>query len=389
MSRDTFLAGTSSSSESEYKRLSPDRRNINADKNSSADIDERFSGKTSPRQSEFEKEDDSELFRATSSTLIAKKMSPLKEKRVSFEAKEEEEVKLKRQGVTKSREDSLPPPDFEENYLIAQSDILRQASIEYDRRMQEHKEMMKRMRQEQHFDERMKPEFPDFETWMEKREKEEPRTSNLEESQKHKASEQNELDSEKNEPTEISNAKSFSASNLRKDILLEVSVEESVDSPDKNNGNNGDGESASSVREDDKEEEKLSYAKTQVESIRKKEIKTNEKNLQSFQSDKEAEIFARIREMITRDYLLQSQESLKDLDISSIKELVEADRKDLIKQNSLKEMRRELEKKWLESKRKVKPEMRRRSEEKNMGSDRVKPFVVQRRSLSFDEEILI
>lgn len=276
--------------------------------------------------------------------------TPQGSRKTSEEKKESlEEVKSqshtceKEEENDKVRDDSLPPPDFEENYLIAQSDILRQASLEYDRRMKEHKEKMKQMKKTKNYDKSDNVEFPDFETWMEERGKE----GSLKRSSDKESDLKN--DEEVEQGTKVG----------KENFVIETSKET---------------------------HEVVVVA--QIEPIPKDE-ETAKEERGSSRSEKEAEIFAKIREMITQEYLVQSQESLKEIDIVSVKNLVVKKTESLIKQNSLKEMRRELEKKWLENKKKGKTEVRRKSEEKSFCSEKIKQGIAQRRSFSFDEEILI
>lgn len=317
-----------SGSEAAQKKLSPDHRNQ----------EERKSSAESRKVAKASKEEPQ------------RKMSPSsKDKRVSFEAKDEDKREDKKEEIgSKDRDDSLlPPPDFEENYLIAQSDILRQASIEYDRRMQEHREMLRKLRKEQHFDESAKPEFPDFEKWMEEREKEESRKSSTEKS------------------LESDHEGKDAPGNLRNQALLELSFESSFD---------GKEEGAKRI-----------VVTADVERPPEEE---------GF-SEREKEVYAKLRGLIIEEYLLQSQESLREFDINSAKQLlIETDeRKELIKQDSMKEMRRSLERKWLEnsaskeSAKEGKTDRRRRSEEKTPVTGKVEDK--HRRSFSFDEEILI
>lgn len=322
LSGDTIFGGTSSSSENEQKRLSPDRRQKTSIKN---------------KQKDFSKcQTDKESINTSSD--IFKKLSPAKEKKVSFESKNDQDLFLKVQTIDKSREDSLPPLDFEENYLIAQSDILRQASLDYDRRMQEHKE-------------------------MQKNDDDDIKEINVE-SETNDGLSTTFRDSNLNEKHDDSNA--FTSTNQKQKILL---LNQILD-PNKN------------IDENPQE------PKSGIDS-ESTHIEIKPENSEKILSDKESEIYAKIREMITSDYLLRSEESLKDPDSMSLKDLLESDKKELVKQNSLKEMRRYLDKKWLERNKKGKNDLRRKSEEKNVGSEKVVPIVMQRRSLSFDEEILI
>lgn len=327
------MYGTSSSSENEQKKSSPDGK---------------LSSKTSPEPTPACKDD-----------RVLRKLSPSsKEKRVSFEAEDKS-----KDSVEKDREDSLPPPDFEENYLIAQSDILRQASIEYDRRMQEHKEMLKKMKDEERFDESAPTEFPDFETWMEEREREESRKSSLEKAE----------------------GKPRSMADLRDEVLLEASVEGSFDSFEKQN----EGEETLT-------EEKLLVEKP-VNGIERITVKADIEPhpvQEEDEPDRRKRILTEIWNAILDHNLSESNESLKKPDWTFPQvEKEAADKRELIKQDSMKEMRRSLEKKWLEKTEKIlfrkdsKSELRRRSEEKSPVT--VKATSRQRRSLSFDEEILI
>ncbi|KAK6618318.1 hypothetical protein RUM44_002770 [Polyplax serrata] len=374
--RDSFLGGTSSSSESENKKLSPDIRYMLKNNRSGTEK----GGRSLSKSPLIGRDDDAERIL----TSDANKMSPSKEKKVSFEAKCEQNFSGKKdEPMPKVREDSLPPPDFEENYLIAQSDILRQASIEYDRRMQEHKQTLRQMKEQHYFDDKIREEFPDFETWMEEREKEESRKSSLDKEQDSRNTEDND------NSMVISQRVSIKPINCPMDSLKdaaseELSFDKSFEISKEDKCNEQEELLPAGIR-DSRMGLNMILVEAEIEPIPEERADPAAHT----RTDKEAEIFAKIREMITRDYLLQSQESLKELDLSSVKELVGVDKKELIKQNSLKEMRRELERKWLETRKKIKPEVRRSSEGKDLGSERVKPVVLQRRSLSFDEEILI
>lgn len=328
--KENLLYGTSSSSENEHKKISPDRKS---------------SSERSPLRSPKHLQEEE-------SAKTLKKMSPSsRDKRVSFESKEEKEKK--EEPTDKEREDSLPPPDFEENYLIAQSDILRQASIEYDRRMQEHKEMLQKMRQDEHFDETTNQDFPDFETWMEEREKAESRKSSLEKPE----TEDRRLGLE---------SKPHSMANLRDEVLIEVSVEEgSFDSVDKHS----------------EEEPPIQIlVQADIEPVPADNdpilpiLEETEAEIKQDIVRKYSEYFSRIREIIMVEYLKETEMSLKD------------DRKvELVKQDSIKEMRRSIERKLRDE---PKVERRRRSEEKSPVTGKNRE-ARQRRSLSFDEEILI
>lgn len=328
------MYGTSSSSENEQKKTS---------------LDGKLSSKTSPEPLPSSKDDKAQ-----------RKLSPSsKEKRVSFEAEEKS-----KDSVEKDREDSLPPPDFEENYLIAQSDILRQASIEYDRRMQEHKEMLKKMREEERFDESARTEFPDFETWMEEREKEESRKSSIEKAE----------------------GKPRSMADLRDEVLLEASVEGSFDSFEKQNEGEEVQEEEKTIVEKTAEGVERITVTAEIEPPPAEEVD---------ERDRRKRILAEIWNAILNHNLSESNESLKKPEWTFLRDEneTETDKKELVKQDSMKEMRRSLEKKWLERTEKIlfrkdsKSELRRRSEEKS--SVTVKATSRQRRSLSFDEEILI
>jgi len=342
-----LLYGTSSSSENEHKKVSPDR-NSNSEKSphrSPKHLQEEDSGKNH------------------------KKMSPsLREKRVSFESKEEkkEEVVI---VVEKEREDSLPPPDFEENYLIAQSDILRQASIEYDRRMHEHKELLQRMRQDEHFDESTSQEFPDFETWMEEREKEESRKSSLENKTEEASEKRGSLSS-----------KPYPMANLREQVLTEVSIEGSFDSVDKQSEDEPPQQLIVIVDMEpppkDNEDSKISPVEQaqHVDLAAVLEMEADMENMKQQNEKNYKEVLHRIQNLVLVEYLRQTESSLKYDDLKG----------QLVKQDSLKEMRRSLERR--EGAPRV--ERRRRSEEKSPVTGKNRD-AKQRRSLSFDEEILI
>lgn len=398
------LYGTSSSSENEQKKLSPDGRGRAAVEDGPEKAGKPPT-KISPEPSAVKEDSDKSQ----------RKLSPSsKEKRVSFEAgdktRKEEKSPKKDDSIDKDREDSLPPPDFEENYLIAQSDILRQASIEYDRRMQEHKEMLKKMKDEERFDENTREDFPDFETWMEEREKEESRKSSLEKSWERTPAGSNERDAAGTGPiNEKSDIKPYTIGNLRDDILLEASVEGSFDSFEKHSD---DGEpileksdtgikqiivkaevEPRPIEQEEEEEEKiLGEEKVTISEIVRETRAPKPIGTEQHEYEWQKEILAKIWETIMDSNLSESNESLKKLDFTSFQKN-EADKKELIKQDSMKEMRRSMEKKWLERTEKIlfrkdsKSEMRRRSEEKSPVT--VKVTSRQRRSLSFDEEILI
>lgn len=346
ISKENLLYGTSSSSENEHKKLSPDRKSS-----------KEKSPLCSPKHLQEEE-----------ATKDKKKMSPSsRDKRVSFESKEEKEKKDEAVVlvVEKEREDSLPPPDFEENYLIAQSDILRQASIEYDRRMHEHKEKLLRMRGDEHFDESTSQEFPDFETWMEEREKEESRKSSLEKVETE----------EKRAAAQEGTNKPYSIANLRDEILIEVSVEGSFDSVDKHSEDEPQHLIVHAHVEPvpaDNDDQTPPSPQTLPNPPRNQVILTNEDYVKKY-----ADIYTRIREIVMVEYLKQTESSLKSDDM----------KRELTKQDSMKEMRRSVQRRHLiDGVPNV--ERRRRSEEKSpvTGNNRA---ARQRRSLSFDEEILI